>query len=368
VVADVVADEVDVVEVDVVEVVEVVEVDIEPSGDGDDSSFEEGHLAPVVSLFAGEVDLPSMGDEPQAEQAPKASVDDLFAKLRASRTESVAASVVADETVDATMADETAADETASADHVAAVVADPTEELSVFQASPVAPPVTTEFDDSPFGRRDAELTPLIVAAARKLKRVLADEQNDVLHALRGQKQVTFAALLPGETEHLHRYADSIDAELRAAAVAGAASVDSRGASTHLKAVNKASATQLAIDTLSSAVVVPLRERLERAVIDTDGDPEDLVVAARAIYREWKTQRIDEHLDDVALAAFGRGQLVALKPGTPVCWGVDPNGPACPDAEDNALGGVVAAGDAFPTDHTCAPAHPGCRCMLLPAPR
>ena len=30
------------------------------------------------------------------------------------------------------------------------------------------------YDDTPFGRRDAELTPLIVASARKLKRVLAD--------------------------------------------------------------------------------------------------------------------------------------------------------------------------------------------------
>jgi len=58
----------------------------------------------------------------------------------------------------------------------------------------------------------------------------------------------------------------------------------------------------------------------------------------------------------------------LVPGTPICWTVDPNGPDCPDAEDNALGGVVKAGDPFPTDHVCTPAHEGCRCMLQRAPR
>jgi len=343
------------------------------------------HLASVVSLFAGEVDLPAEPGEGTpvdvtAESAPKASVDDLFAKLRASRTAAVANRATDDTASRAT--DDTAnraTDDTANRatdDTVAlSLVPEPdevkpvdaTEELSVFDPSPEAPVVADEYDDTPYGRRDAELTPLIVAAARKMKRVLADEQNDVLHSLRGQKKVTFATLLPTEHEHVRRYADSIDSELRAAAIAGAASIDTRSDATHLKAVNKAAALQPAIDALGSSVVLPLRERLERAVVDTDGDPDDLVAAARAIYREWKTQRIDEHLDDVALAAFGHGQLAALKPGTPVCWGVDPNGPPCPDAEDNALGGVVPAGEPFPTDHTCAPAHPGCRCMLLPAP-
>jgi len=108
--------------------------------------------------------------------------------------------------------------------------------------------------------------------------------------------------------------------------------------------------------------------MDRLVINADGDNGELAEAVRALYREWKTQRIDEHLDDVARLAFGRGALVVLTPGTPVCWSVDPNGPACPDAEDNALAGVIGAGEVFPTDHTCAPAHEGCRCMLQPAPR
>ena len=343
-----------------VEAAEAVELDIEPAAVeaiDDDEDDDGGTIAPVVSLFGGDTG-PSHDDAP----APsKGSVDDLFAKLRAARTETVAERTRQPEpvAVDEPVADGPAVDEP---------VVDATEELSVFQASPAAPDVAVEYDDSPFGRRDAELTPLIVAAARKLKRVLADEQNDVLHSLRGAKSVrSLDDLLPAATEHVQRYSQAMHDELVAAAVAGAASVDDGSAKEHTKAVTKGNALEPAVKAVESSIVQPLRDRLERAVADADGDAADLTSIVRAVYREWKNQRIDEHLDDIAQLAFGRGALVALAPGTPVCWTVDPNGPDCPDAEDNALAGVVKAGDPFPTDHVCAPAHEGCRCMLQRAP-
>ena len=167
---------------------------------------------------------------------------------------------------------------------------------------------------------------------------------------------------------MQRYAAAIDGELRNGALAGAASVDGGSKGARLKAINRNKALQPAVEALLSTIILPLRLRLERAVIDADGDNGELADTVRALYREWKTQRIDEHLDDVARMAFGHGALAALTPGTPVCWAVDPNGPACPDAEDNALAGVIGAGQPFPTDHTCAPAHDGCRCMLQHAPK
>ena len=342
-----------------VEAAEAVELDIEPAAveaADDDEDDDGGTIAPVVSLFGGDTG-PSHDDAP----APsKGSVDDLFAKLRAARTETVA---------ERTRQPEPVADPEPIAEAlVDEPVVDATEELSVFQASPAAPDVAVEYDDTPFGRRDAELTPLIVAAARKLKRVLADEQNDVLHSLRGAKSVrSLDDLLPAATEHVQRYSQAMHDELVAAAVAGAASVDDGSAKEHTKAVTKGNALEPAVKAVESSIVQPLRDRLERAVADADGDAADLTSIVRAVYREWKNQRIDEHLDDIAQLAFGRGALVALAPGTPVCWTVDPNGPDCPDAEDNALAGVVKAGDPFPTDHVCAPAHEGCRCMLQRAP-
>lgn len=346
-------------EVDTEADTDVVALDIQPTDDVDDvEADDDAAIAPVVSLFGGDTaPMAAVAPEPdtESEVAPsKGSVDDLFAKLRASRTDTVAERARQPEP----------APEPASEP----AVIDATEELSVFQASPEAPALDVEYEDSPFGRRDAELTPLIVAAARKLKRVLADEQNEVLHSLRSAKSVrALADLLPDEASHVRHYTTAMHDELVAAAVAGAASVDDGNVKEHTKTVAKGNALDPAEKAVATSIVQPLRDRLERAVADADGDAGDLTSIVRAVYREWKNQRIDEHLDDIAQLAFGRGALVALAPGTPVCWTVDPNGPDCPDAEDNALAGVVKAGDPFPTDHVCAPAHEGCRCMLQRAP-
>jgi DivIVA domain-containing protein len=328
-----------------------------------DESDAERTSAPVVALFGDDVDddAESM-DVTSVDDGPRGSVDDLFARLRASRADSVIERA------------QQADDETGEV-HDVVVEPDATaelailEELAVFQASPEAPVVEQALDDTLFGQRDASLTPIIVACARKLKRVLADEQNEILHTLRRNEPVrTLDTMLPWETEQAARYGAAITAELEKAALCGAASIDNGSTKEHKADIGRAGATKAAMESLTATIVAPLRERLERAVGDAAGDNEELATMVRGIYREWKTQRIDEHLDDVARAAFGRGALAAVMPGTKVCWMVDPHGPACPDAEDNALAGAVGAGQPFPTGHDGAPAHEGCRCMLALAPR
>lgn len=336
-----------------------------------DDADDDRPLATVVSLFAGEVEAPVKHEpkvepkvepkhEPKVEpavdaEAPKSSVDDLFARLRASRAESVVEKAV-EQPTQAPVAEPPA----------------PAAKPSVFQPSVVAPD-----DDSadapsdvetPFTRRDAALTPLIVSGARKLKRVLADEQNDVLQTLRRKEAVrSIDQLVATADTRLQQYLAAIHDELHEAAMAGAASIDTGTSAQHRKALEKHHALSPAAELLDTDILAPLRERLERAVSAADGSNDELADAVRAVFREWKTQRIDEHFDDVMRMAFGRGALAVLKPGTPVCWTVDPNGPDCADAEDNVLGGVVGAGEAFPTEHVCAPAHEGCRCMLQRAP-
>ncbi|MDQ3738562.1 MAG: DivIVA domain-containing protein [Actinomycetota bacterium] len=223
----------------------------------------------------------------------------------------------------------------------------------------------TSMTSSPFARRDEELTPLIVAAARRVKRVLADEQNELLDTLRqSEPVVSIDALLPADGHQAARYVDSITTELEGAAQAGAASV-SGDATTD---VTRAGALGPVRDLIALNLVAPLRERVERCVADGDGDNDVITKRVRSVYREWKTQHVDNQLDDVFRLAYGRGVLVALPVGTLVRWLVDPNGPACPDAEDNSLAGTVPAGDPFPTGHVCAPAHAECRCLLAPAER
>ena len=132
-------------------------------------------------------------------------------------------------------------------------------------------------------------------------------------------------------------------------------------------VKRAQAPKPAAAALGVELVAPLRDRLARHATDADGDNGELANLVRVLYREWKSQRIDEHLDDIVRTAFGRGAFAAAGEGAPIKWIVDPNGPACPDAEDNALAGTVSAGAPFPTDHVCAPAHSGCTCMIARSP-
>ncbi len=373
----------------------------EPAAGDDKAVADTGRMAPVVSLFAGEVDVPARTQPPappsapprvepeseaqpetqpetEPEAAPEArgTVDDLFARLRAARAGAVAeraraehpAAPEAPEVVKVVKVVKVA--EVVKITEVAEAPAAPD---SVFRASAAAPAAAADDldghgDESPFSRRDAELTPLIVVAARKLKRLLADEQNDVLLALRRKAPVTnLDTLLPAAAEHAARYGQAIRDELVHAALAGAASLDDGAAVDHRRAIDSLDVMRPALELLSTTVVEALRDRLDRAITTAAGDNSELAEAARSVYREWKTQRIDEHLDDVLRTAFGRGAYVVLAPGAPVCWTVDPHGPPCPDAEDNTLGGVVKAGDPFPTDHVCAPAHEGCRCMLQRAP-
>ncbi len=344
---------------------------VEPSAEVDAATIDEAE--PMVDEAEPMVEVERVVDAapvaetelvvdaaPAAGTESKSSADDLFARLRAARTQSVAERVVEVEPV----AEQAEPEPQPVSPPVLTVV--PPLGDSVFASTPAAPAAVVAVDDTPFARRDEALTPLIVAASRKLKRVLADEQNEVLHTLRRKESVRDVVdLVSDEADHAARYTEAVAGDLTAAAVAGAVSMGATAAAAQ-RDVKKADATANASDALAVDVIRPLRDRLARCVAEADGDNAELAGLVRIVYREWKNQRIDERLDDIARLAFGAGALAGVAPGTPVCWMVDPEGPECADAEDNCLQGVVRAGDPFPTAHTCAPAHSGCRCMIAPA--
>ncbi len=280
-------------------------------------------------------------------------VVDLFARLRAEAVTVESDDIVAD------IAEETV--EEADADDES-IWSEP-------EPEPEPEPAAAETAvPTAFEQRDADLTPIIVGAARKLKRVLADEQNEALEALRRKEPVrSLDDLLPAPDAHVERYTAAISDDLLTAAGAGAALV-SPGGSTKLNKTSGKAATEAADAVLGEWLVVPLRERLERCVLDGDADNVGIGKRVRAVYREWKTQHIDEQLDDVIRAAHGRGMLAAVGEGTAVVWVRDDTQQGCSDCDDNTLAGAITAGEAFPTGHTFAPAHIGCRCLLLPADR
>ena len=224
----------------------------------------------------------------------------------------------------------------------------------------VAPDSSADADQVFIAARDAAVSSIESSLARRIKRELSDEQNELLSTLRSVKgNLTAIAFLPTPESQLERYEDIALPALADATEAGAAIAPVKGRSSA-----RASVGDLAAD-LASAIVGPLRDRLERAVSESAGDRDDLAQRIRSTFREWKGQRVDDAVTFAVLAAANRGVLDRLPKNSKVRWVVAAGDGPSPDCEDNALGGPVDRGGAFPTGHKVPPLHPGCRCAVLP---
>jgi hypothetical protein len=78
---------------------------------------------------------------------------------------------------------------------------------------------------------------------------------------------------------------------------------------------------------------------------------------------WKNQSLVRALHDVLSFAWGRGVYDASPEGAVLQWIPLAEG-RCSDCDDNALEPTVK-GETFPTGQQYPPAHPGCRCLLVP---
>lgn len=320
----------------------------EPADSTDDQATNdqgEDDAAPATAAGAADTNVVSLfRDRPSPDaDRDEDAVGGLFARLR----------------------DELPDDEGDAEDTVEDTVEDAVEDAEDADTSDVE--VEPTATDSAFTRRDEALVPLIVSAARKIKRVLADEQNLVLDTLRQKEPVTqLDDIVPDVDAHTATYRAAIVDDLIAAAATGAVELGASDSRTLRNRLGRAGALDDATTLMRTALIAPLRDRLERSIVDGGGDNEAITKRIRAVYREWKTQHIDSQLDDVLRYAHGGGIAVTAEPGSPMVWSIDPSEPACPDCEDNSLSGTVAAGEPFPTGHAAAPAHPGCRCLVLPA--
>jgi DivIVA domain-containing protein len=211
-------------------------------------------------------------------------------------------------------------------------------------------------------RRDAAVADLERNLARRLKRALSDEQNELLASLSAAKgSPTATDVLPAPEAHVERYQSIALPTLAAAATAGADLVSTVAGPPAAPTTVADLATEVGAD-----IVAPLRERLERAFADAGGHPDDVAQSIRSCYREWKGQRVDQIAAHAVVAATNRGLLDRLPEGTLVRWVVADGDSPSPDCDDNALAGAVTRGEPFPTGHTSPPLHPSCRCMVVPA--
>ncbi|HAM03843.1 MAG TPA: hypothetical protein DCQ30_16700 [Acidimicrobiaceae bacterium] len=216
-----------------------------------------------------------------------------------------------------------------------------------------------EKDEAPdplLARRDELLGPAAAALARRLKRALADDQNDVLDRLRALGSFG-PQVLVSEDEERSRYRQAADGQLLEAARAGA--VFGGGSPDDAPSVDDLSAE------LATSIVAPLRRHLLEAPAPLEDDEAAMVEHVGSAYRDWKGQRVERVAHDHAHAAFSRAALAVTPEGRQLRWLVDDDGGKCPDCDDNALAGALPRGEAFPTGHVHPPAHPGCRCLLVP---
>jgi DivIVA domain-containing protein len=338
-----------------------------PAELGDDVEDDDG-AADVESLANGDHgndhgEEDQSGDERASDQAEGEEhdhVEELFARLKADHDAPVVPGGAGADASEATGVGATAVaviDDPQESEVPAAVAEDPRVAAADDNGKNDADVEAEELDPDAavLHERDSRLGPVEHDLGRRLKRVLADEQNEVFDLLRRNRPAGLDDVVPAADEHARRYAASALADLDVAALSGAASV-------HRQVSGSCSA--LASE-LGESLVEPMRERIARAFDECEGDLEEVTERLRSLYREWKGQRIGAAVRHYAAAAYAWGVYEATPADAELRWLVDRTGEACPDADDNALASGVHKGEAFPTGVLCSPAHPDCRCLVVP---
>ncbi|MGQ0433020.1 MAG: DivIVA domain-containing protein, partial [Microthrixaceae bacterium] len=224
-----------------------------------------------VALEAPETASASV-PEPDADvdEAESSSADDVFARLREQRAAEPAGegTEVEPSAAEAPVA-EVLTEEEPVVEEPAAVIEEPdvaaAAELGVEDDAVVeSPPSDDAVSDGPFAARAEAVAPIDKELRRRLKRALADEQNEVLDLLRRAKPKGVEDLLPIVADHAARWAEAATPPLDAAAARGAAWLG-----------GTAAAVSDLADDLAQSLTGPLRERIDRSFAASDGNLEEV---------------------------------------------------------------------------------------------
>jgi DivIVA domain-containing protein len=317
----------------------------------DQIDSDEQNMSNVVSLFGRERTAPSL---PEVEEV-QAEADDIEEIAAVDDIEQVAEPAEVANKVDTEKVN----------DIFARLRADSTSKVAAAASAIVTPkPSKRVANPALFATRDEALAPLVVQFSRKLKRVLADEQNNVLEHLRKKRSsLEIGAVLGTVEEQAQRYCDAIADEMMKAATEGAKSMKAFGGSS--RRITTKDLNAVVITAIAESLVAKFRDDTRIAIGEAEGDRDILASLMRDVYRQWKMSSLDEHVDDVACAAFSCGAYFSLESGAQITWIVSPTEGCCADCDDNALAVDVVIGADFPTGHRHPLAHAGCRCLVCP---
>jgi cell division septum initiation protein DivIVA len=300
--------------------------------DAELADLEDDNLNVVeLSDAIEEVVAVAMGETSVEMPAEDAAGRGLFAALRSQRS---AKQALKTKTLDAKPEDET--DVTKAASRATVVEVDATEvaEHEVAGDDVAVVTATTEVADQelaaadesieaslPEGnipgieaQRDAVIADAAKQLERRLKRALADEQNDLLAGIRAakKKRVALTTIVGDVDAHVNRYVLAINEVAVVTYGAGAALIDAEAIQGHLPA----GAVE---ELLASDVVLPIRQRLESLdglevdVADAHMDP------VRAFYRQRKTEHLGFAASRLASLLCVAGLCDALPPESTLPW-------------------------------------------------
>jgi hypothetical protein len=192
------------------------------------------------------------------------------------------------------------------------------------------------------------------ALARKIKRILQDEQNSILEGLRDQ------AVEPqflGAMELQQQIAGAAVDPLRDASEAGRDYAQRHGGGNQA-GLSEQDVVSIA-EELGASMLRTMEPRISEAMHSSDP-----AAAISTAFREWRGPRIDRIVTDAALRAFSAAVLHVTRGGK-IRWVAASAEHPCADCSDNALEGSVPSGQQFPTGHQHPPVHAGCRCLIVP---
>jgi ElaB/YqjD/DUF883 family membrane-anchored ribosome-binding protein len=225
--------------------------------------------------------------------------------------------------------------------------------------------VDAEEADEILDHRDDAIGPIERGVSRRVKRLVDDEQNELLDALRrSRRNITVSGLLPDTDEQVGALMELLGADLTDAVAAGAASVAARSGTP--VALGRANLERLAgqLETaIAARLVNPWRDEVA-TMISAEPDRGQLSERLRSAYRERKTVALPELASGVVVVAYNVGVAAAAKPGPGLDWVLDHGG----EPAEAHLARIRGGDPAGLIEVLSAPEVPvGCRCMLVTRP-
>ncbi len=211
-------------------------------------------------------------------------------------------------------------------------------------------------------RRNEVLGDLPAQTARRLKRLLQEDHNDLLDRLRTQRgKGPLGDNLAPVSEQLGRFVAGLNEAL------GRAFAEGHKAG---GAVGSVDASRAVTRLVSRQVLNPLRAEVSKAVetgLEAEDSPSALSERANDVFRVWKGVRTQLLGEGISYAAYNQGLLEALgsRPGARKVWVLATDEHECPNdiCKRNASAGEVELKSSFPSGHLAPPAHGGCTCTL-----